>query len=880
MITGYDAGEAVFGERVVGMVRVVDTGSTPSCVGSIRRVGESLLHFTPLDPSMAPSSHVVDTAWDDAQSSSPNVDLFSRALPSALGVATGLSSSLVVYQADPMMPTRGTLFDDTASKCLGLQLLEALVDETSRRRLPVYLSFFTISRSGAAEVVHDILKSDPDSVNPVRLQVAPSLKSGTLFRSIREINVSRERRCAEVVFGALRVVSRFKQNSCIARDATVVAMASVPSGGATGQMSGLSLMDISGIGAAERSLCLSPAVAIDPYLGADVRSLVAYGLGKSSRLLTVGCARASATVQDMRVLKVADSIRCAFTTPVSVESRLREARCIPAQLFDADTGEILDPEECELYLTRRELTNHREQLNRIDQQASEQRVLFEQLQQDFGSLKDQLQRTEEHIVAALPEAIPAIQSDNNAAKVLKARFEAIREMEVLQDAERRRLAVWQKQLLECPVVVEQGLTRLTEESRVRLLEDAVESLSHENRRLRALFQKDIKVLTVELEAARSQIHPVAGKGARSGGLNASPLQPLLESFSEECSLLFKAVELARGHHDRGDGRSPKRQLLQLIDQLSNELRYNAEMLLAEGSGHSSEATLLSSNMSNEALFVRAALDRTRRALGIAMAPPTRRSAFETPSFEYWRGLVEERAVCRSERWALHNVSKGMALTAMRLVDGLGRVGQAIHRLTALLPPSHSVSGRNPTYGVTNARPYNGVVSTDQEELNRLLGEEMGVKRQSDIRVDEFVEVMREAHSEWVALSLQVQRCTDLAHLLQGSQQSATAEEDEVAFTPLLFDVAERGGGSHTEVGAIIDGTSPGVANKFTATEKSQDRGAAPQVVQTSLDEIVKGTFRRHTRGVSSSRSGPLKVAGAARKKLSQGYFSDESHLRH
>ena len=139
---------------------------------------------------------------------------------------------------------------------------------------------------------------------------------------------------------------------------------------------------------------------------------------------------------------------------------------------------------------------------------------------------------------------------------------------------------------------------------------------------------------------------------------------------------------------------------------------------------------MSSNMSNEALFVRTALDRTRRALGIAMAPPSRRGTFEAPAYEYWRGLVEERAACRSERWALHNVSKGMALTAMRLVDGLGRVDTAIARLTSLLPPTQPVKGR---YGTSNeghvtAHSWNGAISKEQEELNRLLNEETGIRR--------------------------------------------------------------------------------------------------------------------------------------------------------
>eukprot|EP00742_Colponemidia_sp_Colp-10_P018389 GILJ01021242.1.p1 GENE.GILJ01021242.1~~GILJ01021242.1.p1 ORF type:complete len:432 (-),score=58.67 GILJ01021242.1:98-1393(-) len=427
-------------------------------------------------------------------------------------------------------------------------------------------------------------------------------------------------------------------------------------------------------------------------------------------------------------------------------------------------------------------------------------------------------------------------------------------MEHMQEAERRRLAAWQASLSCLPVRRDGGLASIDLNARTMLLEGTVRTLQEENERLRVLFNRDIRILRVELDAAKSIAS--AGNQQAAGRDRINPLHSLIESYSEETGLLLGQAS------QKVVNRQLLLQLQQITDRFATDIKYNMEVLISEvesdGTFGTSEAIpKINTAMSNEALFVRAALDKSRRLLGIPVDPPTLGNAFDPPSHEYWNAMVEERALCRSERWSMQNTSKGMALTATRLVEALAKMDGYLQQVGNALPPApfsfNATSDKSVSFDIASLGPQ----TKTQLEINRLLGAEMQINLAPSALDDTLGQGVKLLRDQWASMSLQIQRCSDLAKLLQGAPVVMRDEDiSNSLIMPLTFELSEA-------VKQVVEGANADGAKVVEETKRND-----VESINVSLDGILRGAYKKAT---------PLSRNGTGRQSrvVTQGFFSSE-----
>ena len=835
LMIGADASHSIVGDNVVALVRIVpsDVGGVPS---SLEPIGDRMLYYSGMAPGSPPSTFCADRVWGSHEYGSTHADLLSRILPSALSVLDGVSTAVfhVHCRASVKKPTSDadfsqSFFDSRSQKCIAQAVLERLVEGASRLGLPSYLGIGAIGGTDPEPAIYDILGSDPNAVKPSQVAFSPSLVNDSLFADFKEANVSYGRRCAELFCEGQRRIASFQGRYAIPKHCTLFATLSIPVGFDLQTVRTFTILDVCDASAARSVLSVCPSIT-DPYLNCDALSLLTFGLRLCNKVTVIASIPENPGPDSLECLSAVVAARSIVTAP----RRMSDNTVLSEQSLPFDPRD--DESESKLFLESTELMTLRSMLSTLSLEQRAQTVLFQQLQQDYGHLVACLQKTQEQITSVLPDVLPELHADANISRILSSRFGAIREMEQAQERERRRLSTWQSSLANLPIRREAGLSTLDSESRTLLLETTIKSLNEEIYRLRSLFERDVRLLRVELDSEKSRV--ASSAGPTSSFSRANPLQPLISAFSDECGLLIQKT---------GTSHSLP-QLHEMIDALCAGLKSGVDILFCEGGVEGKAPTPLEcmsqmgSFLSDESLFVQMALDKSRRAMGIPLPPPSA-SSLAPSSAAYWRAMVEERASCRSERWALQHLSKGMALTSARLLEGLSDVEVSLNALGEELNSAGGFS----MGGSTKA----------QQTIDRLLNQ-----RDRDVRSFECGSLkmkLTSLQTSWGHMALQIRRCGELCRLLHDSQASARlgAVAPSFAATPLGYEL-------DADVREAL-GLVP------TANEKRTVLPAAHEEVSVSIDGILKGEYKV---GVPAANSTPR--VGKSSRIVTPGFFSEIS----
>lgn len=309
--------DPVVGDRVRCLIRLVDQVPRKPC-GQIRCLNAASVIYSPAGvvPSEAISTtHRVDAVLAPGE---PGSVILATFLPYVAAVSAGRDCSLFSIGSSP--GAQQLLFDRSASSCAALSVIEAIMSECKKRQQQCYISIGALDPRTEGSI--DLLATKPGSIRPTLVQLSPSIRDGTIFPQLQQVNVSTFKRAPEVMKAALVSLTTLEEHATVSRSCDVFAVVYVEarirvSGNDeyTTRISRLTLCDINHW-QRSRQLHVSDLQAVDPFLGSDSSlRLLAFGVGLSSLCAIVASISTNAASEDLHVLRQVDKLRRVITYP-------------------------------------------------------------------------------------------------------------------------------------------------------------------------------------------------------------------------------------------------------------------------------------------------------------------------------------------------------------------------------------------------------------------------------------------------------------------------------------------------------------------------------------------------------------------------------------